>query len=48
MNLNRLADILGLIVATATVSVIVGSPNTRGIITAFADGFSGALRAAKS
>lgn len=44
--MERLSNIAGLIVITAMVGVIVGSPNTRGQIKALTDGFSDVLRAA--
>jgi hypothetical protein len=43
---DRFADVLSLIVVTAMVGVIVGSPNTRGQIDALTGGFSNVLRAA--
>lgn len=47
MQLGRLIDVALAIVAVATASVVVGSPNTASIIKAFGDSFSGALSAAK-
>ena len=44
--MDRIADVLGLIVVTAMIGVIVGSKNTRGQIQALTDGFSDVLRAA--
>lgn len=44
--MDRIADIFGLIVVTAMVGVIVGSPNTRGQINALWDGFNGSILAA--
>lgn len=45
-SIDSLADVLGLIVITAMVGVIVGSPRTRGQITALTAGFADVLRAA--
>jgi len=44
--MDRIADIGALIVVTAMVGVIVGSPNTRGQISALTGGFADVLRAA--
>lgn len=44
--MDRIADIAGLIVITAMVGVIVGSPRTRGQIQALTSGFADVIRAA--
>jgi uncharacterized protein YejL (UPF0352 family) len=46
--MDRIADVLSLIVITAMVGVIVGSKNTQKQIQALTQGFSGVLRAATS
>lgn len=46
--MDRIADVLGLIVITAMVGVIVGSKNTRGQIQALTSGFASVLKAATS
>lgn len=46
-NLNSLFNVMGSIVTVAMISVVVGSPQTRGIINALGNAFSGALREAK-
>ena len=44
--MDRISNVLGLIVVTAMVGVIVGSPNTRGQIASLTGGFADVLRAA--
>jgi hypothetical protein len=44
--MDRIADVIGLIVITAMVGVIVGSKNTRSQIEALTGGFADVLRAA--
>ena len=44
--MDRIADVAGLIVITAMVGVIVGSPRTRGQISALTGGFADVLKAA--
>lgn len=44
--MDRIADVAGLIVITAMVGVIVGSPRTRGQISALTTGFADVLKAA--
>jgi uncharacterized protein YejL (UPF0352 family) len=44
--MDRLADILGLVVVTAMVGVVVGSKNTQNQIKALTGGFADVLRAA--
>lgn len=46
--MDRIADVLSLVVITAMVGVIVGSKNTRGQIQALTTGFAGVLKAATS
>jgi len=46
VNADRLFNILGGIVTVAMVTVIVTSPNTRGIIRALGSTFTSSLRAA--
>jgi hypothetical protein len=48
MSADKFFNIMGAIVTVALVSVIVGSAQTRLIIQAISDGFSGALRTAKA
>lgn len=48
VELGKVIDIFAAIVTVALAAVIVGSPNTGGIISAFGNAFSGGLRAAKS
>lgn len=44
--MDKISNIAGLVVITAMVGVIVGSPNTRGQIKALTDGFADVLTAA--
>lgn len=44
--MGRVLDIFAAIVTVAMASVIVGSKNTRGIVQAFGDAFTGSLKAA--
>lgn len=44
--MDRIANIGALVVITAMVGVIVGSPNTRGQIAALTSGFADVLKAA--
>lgn len=46
MEFGKVIDIFAAIVSVAMAFVIVSSPNTSGIITAFGNSFSGGLRAA--
>jgi hypothetical protein len=46
--LSTIANIAALIVGVAMAAVIVGSPNTQGIIKASATGFANSLSAAKA
>lgn len=46
--MDRIADVLSLIVVAAIVAVVVGSRNTRGQIQALTNGFASVLRAATS
>lgn len=46
--LSNVFNIAALIIGVAMASVIVGSPNTAGIIQQSASGFTNALSAAKS
>lgn len=45
MNVGRIIDIFAAIVGVASVTVLVSSPNTASIITAWGNAFSGSLRA---
>lgn len=44
--MDRIADIMGLVVVTAMVGVIVGSKNTKDQIAALTKGFADVLKAA--
>lgn len=44
--MDRISNVLGLLVITGMVGVIVGSKNTQGQIKALTDGFADVLRAA--
>lgn len=44
--MDRIADVIGLVVVTAMVGVIVGSKNTKDQISALTGGFADVLRAA--
>lgn len=44
--MDKIADIMSLVVVCAIAGVIVGSPNTRGQIGALTGGFADVLRAA--
>lgn len=46
MQIGRIVDILGAIVAVAGITVVVSSPNTSTDIKAFGGAFSGSLKAA--
>lgn len=46
--MDRIADVLSLIVITAMIGVIVGSSRTRGQIQALTSGFADVLKAATS
>lgn len=46
MEFGKVVDIFAAIVSVAMAFVIVSSPQTAGIITAFGNSFSGGLRAA--
>lgn len=46
--LAQLMSIFGAIVTVAMAAVIVGSPNTANIITAWTSGFANSITAAKS
>jgi hypothetical protein len=47
MNLDRVFSIAGAIVAVAAVFVVVSNANSRNVISAFGDAFSGSIRAAQ-
>lgn len=46
MNADKMFNVLGAIVTVAMVSVVVGSPHTSAVITAFGNAFSKSLTAA--
>lgn len=46
MSLGRIFDILGAIVGVGMATVIVGTPGSAGVISAFGNAFAGSLRAA--
>lgn len=46
-QVDKFFNILALIVYLGIIATVVGSPLTRGIITALGDAFSNALKAAK-
>ena len=46
MSVGRIFDIFAAIVGVAAVTVVVSSPNTAAIITAWGGAFSGSLKAA--
>lgn len=46
MALGRVFDIFAAIVTVGMVALVVGSPNTASIITAWGNAFSGSMRAA--
>jgi hypothetical protein len=46
MNLDRVFNILGLIVVVALVTTLVAHKNTSDVVKAFGSAFSGSLRAA--
>jgi hypothetical protein len=47
MNLDKLFNLGGLIVGVALVTTLVSHSGTGGVVKAFGDAFSGALRAAQ-
>jgi uncharacterized membrane protein len=46
MNLDRIFNILGLIVVLGIVTTLVAHKNTANVVSAFGSAFSGSLRAA--
>lgn len=47
MQVGRIFDILFAIVVVSGITVLVGSPNTQGVVTAFGSSFSNSLKSAE-